>query len=92
MILISKFNYQSIILVIKITQHIVTIGLDRSLSNSDFSEDTCFDNIKKFKKYSIKCDNQQQYKSILEVDMLYTPKVFINKIPISIGTSVPMIG
>ena len=44
----------------------VTIVIDQSLSNSAMYEHRCLENIKKLYKSDSKCDNQQQYKAILE--------------------------
>ena len=38
-------------------------------------------------KYDGKCDDQQQYKVILESAMLSTPEGLTNSIPIDVGTS-----
>ena len=45
-------------------------------------------NIYKLYKYSGKCNNQQQYKSILEAEMFYTTEGFTKNSPILPGPSV----
>ena len=57
-------------------QHMVTIGLDQSLSNSAMYEYRFLKNIKKLYKCSEKCDDQKQYKEIIESEMVSTTKVF----------------
>ena len=43
-------------------------------------EHGCLEYIKKLCKSSGKCDDQQQYKEILETGILYTPKGFTDNI------------
>ena len=59
-----------------------TIGIDQSLSNSALFKHMCLQNIKKLYKNSRKCDNQQQFKYILEAAMVSTPEGFTNNSPI----------
>ena len=66
-----------------------TIGIDQSLSNNDLFEHKCLQNIKKLYKHAGKCDNQQQFKDILEANMVYTSEGFIYNIPISPMTPTP---
>ena len=66
-------------------QHIVTIGVYQLLSNSAIYEHRCLENIKKLYKYDGKCEDQQQYKDIIEAAMVYTPAVFTDYSPISPG-------
>ena len=58
----------------------VTIGVDQLLSNSAMYEHRCLENIKKLYKSVGKCDEQQEYKTILESAMVFTPGVFTEKI------------
>ena len=51
-----------------------TIGIDQSLRKNALFEHKCLQNIKKLYKYSGKCDNQQQFKDILEASMVSTPE------------------
>ena len=46
-------------------------------------EHTCLENIKKFYKYAVKCDDQQRYKAIIEVAMVSTPERFTDNSAIS---------
>ena len=45
-------------------------------------------NITKLYKYDSKCDDQTQYKSILESEMISTPEVSTDNIPMLPGPSV----
>ena len=53
--------------------HVHTIGIDQSLSNNALYEHKCLENNNKLYKQSGKCDNQQQFKDILEDNMVSTP-------------------
>ena len=44
-------------------------------------EHICIQNIKKLYKHSGKCDDQQQFKDILEDAIVYTPEGFTNNSP-----------
>ena len=66
----------------------VTIGIDQSLSNSAFYEHRFLENINKLYKSYGKFDNQQQYKDIIEAEMISTTEIFTDNIPISPGPSV----
>ena len=70
--------------------HVQTIGIDQSLSNNALYEHTCLENINKLYKHAGKCENQQQFKDIIEAAMVYTPKVFTNYSPISPMISTPV--
>ena len=74
----------------RLKDHIHTIGIDQSLSNNALYEHKCLENIKKLYKQAGKCDEQQQFKNILEADMVSTPEGFTNEIPISPMTSTPV--
>ena len=54
--------------------HVHAIVIDRSLSNNAIYQHKCLENIKKFYKQASKCDNQQQFKDILEAAMVYNPE------------------
>ena len=56
----------------------VTILIDQFLSNSLMYEHRCLENIHKLYKSDVKCDNRQQYKAILGVEMVSNPKIFID--------------
>ena len=61
----------------------VTIGVDQSLSNSAIYEHRCLKNIKKLYKYAGKCDDQQQYKVIIEAEMVSTHEEITENSPMS---------
>ena len=63
----------------------VIIGLDQSLSNSSLYEHGCLENIKKLYKSTVKYDDQQQYKAILEEEIVSTPEWFTDNIPMAPG-------
>ena len=65
----------------------VIIGFDQSLSNSAMYEHRCLENIKKLYKNSVKCDNQQQKKEIIEAEMVSTPEGFTDNSPIPTSQS-----
>ena len=60
-----------------------TVVIDQSLINNDIYEHKCLKKIKKLYKHAGKCDNQQQFKYIIKVALVYTTGVFTNYIPIS---------
>ena len=60
-----------------------TIGINPSLSNNAIYEHKYLENIKKLYKQSGKCDDQQQFKDILEAAMVSTPEGFTFNSPIS---------
>ena len=68
----------------------VIIGVDQSLSNSALFEHRCLENIKKLYKLAGKCDDQQQFKAILEAAMVSTHEGFTDNITISFLPSVPV--
>ena len=49
-------HYKSVVSVRTTEKHMVTIGVDQSLSNSAMYEHICMENIKKLYKYAVKCD------------------------------------
>ena len=53
-----------------------TIGIDQSLSNSALFEHRRLKKIRKIYQYDDKCDDQQQFKDIIEAAMVYTPEGF----------------
>ena len=67
----------------RLKQYTVTIGINKLLSNSSFYKHICLENINQLYKYSGKCENQQQYKSIIQTEILYTPEGFTENSPIS---------
>ena len=54
--------------------HMKTIGIDQSLSNSAIFENMCLQNTNKLYKNSRKRDDQQQFKDIFEAAMFLTPE------------------
>ena len=66
----------------RLKDHVQTIGIDQSLSNNDIYEHKCLENIKNIYKQAGKCDDQQQFKDILEADMVSTPEGLTNNSPI----------
>ena len=61
-------------------QHMVTIVVGQSSSNSKTYEHRCLENIKKLYKSSGKYDDQQQKKYIKEAATVSTPEIFNKKI------------
>ena len=64
-------------------KHIVTIGVEQSLSESAMYEHRCLENINKLYKYAVKCDYQEQYKAVIEATMVSTTEGFTENIPMS---------
>ena len=60
--------------------HVQTIGIDPSLTKNTMYEHKYLENIKKLHKQAGKCDDQQQFKDIIEADMVSTPEGFTKKI------------
>ena len=60
----------------------VTIVFDQSLCNSAMYEHRCLENIKNLYKTSWKCDDQQQYKEVIEASMVSTTEEFTDNSPI----------
>ena len=56
----------------RLKDHIQTIGIDQYLSKNAIYEHKCLENIKKLYKQAVKRDDQQQFKDILEADMIST--------------------
>ena len=65
-----------------------TIVVDQTLRHSEMYEHRCMENINKLYKSVGKCDDQQQYKDIIEVEMVSTPEGFTNNTQISPSQSV----
>ena len=74
----------------RLKYHVKTIGIYQSLSNNALYEHKCIQNIKKLYKHAVKCDNQQQFKDVLEAAMVSTPEGFNDNIPIYTTTSIPV--
>ena len=58
--------------------YIKNISIDQSLSNSALLENICLQNINKLYQHDGTCDDQQQFKDILDAPMVSTPEVFNN--------------
>ena len=67
----------------RLKYHVHTIGIHPSFSNNAIYEHKCLENIKKLCKKAVKCDNQQQFKDILEAYIVSTPEGFTKNNPIS---------
>ena len=52
----------------RLKDHIKTIGIDQSVRNMDSFEHICFNNTKKIYQRAVKCDDQQNFKDIIEDD------------------------
>ena len=70
--------------------HVQTIGIDPSLRNNALYEHKCIENIKKLYKQAGKCDDQQQFKDIIEAAMVSTTEGFTDDSTISPMTSTPV--
>ena len=64
-----------------IKDHVKNIGIDQYLSNNYIYEQKCLKNINKLYKHAGKCDNQKQFKDIIESAMVSTPEGFNNNSP-----------
>ena len=74
----------------RIKYHVKTIGIEQYLSNSALFEHRFLQNINKLYKHAGKCDDQQQFKDILEAAMVSTPEGFTNNSPRYAMTSTPV--
>ena len=70
--------------------HVQNIGIDQSLSKNALYEHKCTENIKELYKYDGKCDDQKQFKDILEADMVSSTEGLTYDSPISSRTSTPV--
>ena len=75
---------------LRLKDHVHTIIIYPYFSNNAIYEHKCLENIKKLYKQAGKCDDQQQFKDILEAAMVSTPEGFANNSPISPRTSSPV--
>ena len=66
----------------------IVIGAEQSLSNSAMYEHICLENINKLYESSGKYDDQQQYKAIIEAEIIFTTEVFTDNSPMSPSQSV----
>ena len=93
-LLIDTFEKQYVMLkgmlqLPRLKYHLQTIGIYQSLSNSYIYEHKYLEN-KKLYKQAGKCDNQQQFKDIIDSDMVSTPEGFTNSSHISPMISKPI--
>ena len=94
-LLVCTFEQQCVVLKgmlqsLCLKDHVQTIGIEKSLSNNSLYEHKYLENIKKLYKHAGKCDDQQQFKDILEASMVSTPEGFTNECPISLMASTPV--
>ena len=73
----------------RLKDHMQTIGIGQSLSNSYRFEHRCLKNIRKLYEHAGKCDNQQQFKDILEATMVSSTEIFTDNSPRSPMTPTP---
>ena len=74
----------------RLKDHVQTIGIDPYVSNNAAYEHKCLENIKNLYKQAGNCDDQQQFKDILESVLVSTPEIFIDNSPISPMISTPV--
>ena len=67
----------------RLKYHVQTIGIDQYLIKNSLYEHKCLENINNLYKQDGKCDDQQQFKDILEADIVSTPERFTDDSPIS---------
>ena len=78
---INTFEQQCVVLKVslqssRLKDHVHTIGIYPSLRNNTIYEHKCIESIKKLYKQAVKCDNQKQFKYILDAAMVSAPEVF----------------
>ena len=61
--------------------HVNIIDIDQYLRNNDLFEHKFLENIKELYKHAGNCDDQQQFKDILESAMVSTSEVFAGNSP-----------
>ena len=64
----------------RLKDHVHTIGVHPSLIKNTLYEHKCLEHIKRWYKQAGECDDQQQFKDIIEADMVSTPEGFTEKI------------
>ena len=74
---------------LRLKDQVQTIGIDQYLSNNALYEQKALEKLKKYKQAG-KCDNQKQFKDILEADMVSNPEGFTDESPISPMKSTPV--
>ena len=78
--------YQINVTIRPIEKHMISIGIDRYLINNELFEHRCLGNIKKIYRTERKCDDQQQYNTMIETYLVSTPEICNDNIPIGIIT------
>ena len=58
-----------------------TIGINQSSFARSYFEHRCMNNIKKIYQHAGKCDDQQNFKDIIDAAILSTPEVVTDNIP-----------
>ena len=56
----------------RLEYHMQTLGTDQSLCNRYYFEHKHLNNIKKIYQHAGKCDDQKNFKDIIDADMVYT--------------------
>ena len=74
---------------LRLKDNVKTIGIEQSLRKNYIYEHKFLQNIKNVYKHAGKCDDQQQFKDIIEAAMVSIPEGFTNNSPISPMTSTP---
>ena len=74
----------------RLEDHMKTIGIDRSSFTSSSFEHRCMKNIKYIYQHAGKCDDQQNFKDILEDALLSTPEGVTDNSPNVHMTSSPV--
>ena len=69
----------------------VTVGIYKLSSNSAMYEHRCLENINKLYTSAGKFNHQEQYKAILDAEMVSNTEIFIHKSPMSPVPSVTII-
>ena len=73
-----------------IRDHMKNIGIDKSLSKSALFEHRYLKNMKILYQHTGKCDDQEQFKDIIEATMVYTTEGFIDNSPRYPTTTTPV--
>ena len=74
----------------RLKYQVQTIVIHPFLRNNAIYKYKGLENIKNIYKQSGKCDDHQQFKDILDTDMVYTPEGFTNNSTIPTMTSSPV--
>ena len=74
---VIKFMLQSS----RLEDHMNTIGIDQSSFARSSFEHRCMNNIKKINEHAGKCDDQQNFKDIIDAAILSAPEGVTDNIP-----------